>query len=83
VKPIPTLRKPLTSFDFDDKNLKESFYERSDVCVVPSVGIIAEAMISWIIADEFLKKFSGDHIDEIKESFKNYKKYIEEKIWIK
>jgi len=83
VKPIPTLRRPLKSFDFKEKNIKESFYERSDVCVVPAVGIIAEAMASWVIADEFLKKFSGDHINEIKKNFFQYKEYVEERLWKK
>ncbi|MGB9857290.1 MAG: chorismate synthase [Dictyoglomaceae bacterium] len=81
VKPIPTLKKPLLSFDLKGKKLRESFYERSDVCIVPTAGIIAEAMVSWVIANEFLKKFSGDHIEEIRENYKNYKKYLEERLW--
>lgn len=81
VKPIPTLRKPLLSFDLKDKKIKESFYERSDICVVPSVCIIAESMVSWVIASEFLKKFSGDHIYEVKRNYEEYKKYLEERIW--
>ncbi|MEN2985014.1 MAG: chorismate synthase [Dictyoglomaceae bacterium] len=83
VKPIPTLRKSLLSFDLKEHKLKESFYERSDVCVVPAICIIGEAMVSWIIASEFLKKFSGDHLSEIKRSYEEYRKYLEKRIWKK
>lgn len=83
VKPIPTLRRPLLSFDLKEKKIKESFYERSDICVVPAICIIAESMVSWVIASEFLKKFSGDHIYEIKRSYENYKRYLEERLWKK
>ncbi len=83
VKPIPTLRRPLLSFDFKEKKIKESFYERSDICVVPAICIIAESMVSWVIASEFLKKFSGDHIYEIKRNYENYKRYLEERLWKK
>ncbi|MCS7202520.1 MAG: chorismate synthase [Dictyoglomus sp.] len=83
VKPIPTLRKPLLSFDLKEHKLKESFYERSDVCVVPAVCIIGEAMVSWVIASEFLKKFSGDHLSEIKRSYEEYRKYLYKRIWKK
>ncbi len=83
VKPIPTLRRPLLSFDLKEKKIKESFYERSDICVVPAICIIAESMVSWIIASEFLKKFSGDHIYEIKRNYENYKRYLEERLWKK
>jgi chorismate synthase len=80
VKPIPTLRKPLKTFDIKEKKISEGYYERSDVCVVSSAGIVGEAMMAWIIADEFLKKFSGDHIDEIKLSYENYINYVHKRL---
>jgi chorismate synthase len=39
--------------------------ERSDVCAVPAAGVIAEAMVSLVVADAFLEKFGGDSIAEV------------------
>ena len=39
--------------------------ERSDVCAVPAAAVVAEAMISLVVADAFLEKFGGDSINEI------------------
>lgn len=76
VKPVPTLKKPLKTFDIRDKKITEGYYERSDVCVVGSAGIVGEAMLAWVLAQEFLKKFSGDNVLEIKERYEKYKEYV-------
>lgn len=73
VKPIPTLSKPLKTVDIKTKSQKEAFKERADVTVVPSVGIIGEAMLIYILSKEILIKFGGDNI---KETVRNYKNYI-------
>lgn len=80
VKPVPTLRRPLKTFDIKEKKITEGYYERSDVCVVPSAGIVGEAMLAWVLAQEFLRKFSGDNILEIKDKYNAYKDYIKERL---
>ncbi len=77
MKPIPTLRKPLFTVDMITKEPVIAQFERSDICAVPSASIVAESMISYILADEFLKKFGGDFLEEIKINFNNYLKYME------
>lgn len=78
MKPIPTLRTPLTSVDVISKKTSKAAYERSDVCAVPAASVIGEAMTAIVIADDFLGKFGGDSIDEIKRNYKGYLKQIRE-----
>ena len=46
-----------------------SFYERSDVAVVPAGGVIGEAMVCIVLAGAVLEKFGGDHVDELRRNF--------------
>jgi chorismate synthase len=64
VKPIPTLAHPLPSVDLDTGEEVTAHYERSDVCVVPAAGVVAEAMVAIVLADAWLEKFGGDTLDE-------------------
>jgi len=75
MKPIPTLRSPLSSVDINTKKKFAAAYERSDVCAVPAASVIGEAVTAIAIADSFLDKFGGDSMEEIK---RNYKGYIEQ-----
>lgn len=72
VKPIPTLARPLHSVDLKTKQSVPAHKERADICVVPAVGVIAEAMTAWVLAEAFLEKFSGDSLEDIKNSYTNY-----------
>lgn len=76
VKPVPTLKKPLPSFDLLTKKPTKSPYVRSDVCVVPSIGIIGEAVAAWEIARSFTEKFGGDTLKELKRGFRSYSKDV-------
>jgi chorismate synthase len=72
VKPIPTLRQPLMSVDFETKEPFKAQYERSDTCIVPAAGVIGEAMVGIILAQAVQEKFGGDTIQEIQTNLKNY-----------
>jgi chorismate synthase len=76
MKPIPTLRRRLRSIDIKTKKPVKAIYERSDICAVPAASIIAEAMVSIIIADAFLDKFGGDSISETRLNYESYLKYL-------
>jgi len=73
VKPISTLSSPLPSIDLRSGKVANAHYERSDICVVPAAGVIAEAMLSIVLADACLDKFGGDNL---KESLANYRNYL-------
>jgi chorismate synthase len=77
VKPIPTLAKPLPSVDLATGESVQAHFERSDVCVVPAVGVIGEAMLAVVLADAMLEKFGGDSMVETRRNFEGYLKSIE------
>jgi chorismate synthase len=78
MKPIPTLKTPLTSVDINTKKKFRAAYERSDVCAVPAASVIGEAVTALVIADCFLDKFGGDSMQEIKRNYAGYLKQIRE-----
>lgn len=69
MKPIPTLKKSLSTIDFKDNSQTEAHFERSDVCAVYACSVVAESMVAMVLADAFLEKFGNDNITEIKKSY--------------
>ncbi len=66
VKPISTLAHPLPSVNIQTReNISEGRYERSDVCIVPAAGVVAEAMVAIILTEAWLEKFGGDSLTEM------------------
>jgi chorismate synthase len=63
-KPIPTAPRRAATFDFATLDPTESPYVRSDICVVPVLAVIAEAVAAWEILAAMLQKLGGDTIDE-------------------
>lgn len=55
VKPVPTTRQGVETIDSITKEKTISHYERSDVCVVSNVGVIAENVLAATVLDVFLK----------------------------
>jgi len=72
LKPISTLRKPLESVRFDNRQTTSASYERSDICVVPAAGVVAEAMVALTVARLAQEKFGGDSALEMKRNFLGY-----------
>ncbi len=77
MKPLSTLRKPLSSISLKTKEKIEAHYERSDVCAVWSAAVIGESLLALVLADEYLTKFGGDSMTEIKERVFEWKKKAE------
>lgn len=71
-KPISSLRNPLPSVNLKTKVKTKAPYVRSDICVVPAICVIAEAMIAWVLAEAFMEKFGGDSMAEIRNNFDSY-----------
>jgi chorismate synthase len=72
LKPISTLRRPLESVRFDTREATAASYERSDICVVPAAGVVAEAMVALTIAGLAQQKFGGDSALEMHRNFSGY-----------
>jgi chorismate synthase len=74
-KPLSTLMRPLRSVDIRTKEPVEATIERSDVCAIPAAAVIAESVVSFVLAQAFLEKFGGDSLTEIQ---RNYDGYLEQ-----
>jgi chorismate synthase len=72
-KPISTLMKPLPSADLRTGASSPAHVERSDVCVVPAAGVVAEAMLAFVIADALLEKFGADNADDLVAAVDRYR----------
>jgi chorismate synthase len=65
MKPIATLMKPLQSVELTTMEPSAAAIERSDVCAVPAAAVVAEAMVSLVLADALLERFGGDSVAAI------------------
>jgi chorismate synthase len=72
LKPISTLRRPLSSVDVVTKDESAAAFERSDIVAVPAAGVIGEAMVAIVLADAAREKFGGDSLAEMKRNFEGY-----------
>jgi chorismate synthase len=72
LKPISTLRQPLASVDVVTKKESAAAFERSDIVAVPAAGVIGEAMVAIVLADDAREKFGGDSLGEMKRNFEGY-----------
>jgi chorismate synthase len=64
LKPLATLPHPLPSVDLVTKESFEAAQERTDTIPIVAAGVVAEAMTCLVLADELLRKFGGDRLEE-------------------
>jgi chorismate synthase len=76
MKPLPTLTKPLRSVDIATHAPAEALRERTDSCTVPAAGVVGEAMVAFVLADAYRRKFGGDHIDDVRAALRAYEERI-------
>jgi chorismate synthase len=77
MKPLPTLTKPLRSVDIATHEPAEALRERTDSCTVPAAGVVGEAMVAFVLADAYRRKFGGDHIDDVRAALRAYEERIQ------
>ncbi len=63
VKPISSQRRRLASVDLRTGKAGKAAWVRSDTCVVPAAGIVAEAAVAWCLAAELTSFLGGDRLD--------------------
>lgn len=78
LKPLSTLPRPLASVDLVDKSPFEAAVERTDTIPIVAAGVVAEAMVCLVLADEVLRKFGGDELDETRRSLASYRRALEQ-----
>ena len=73
MKPLASLNRPvLRTVDTETKEETVSFKERTDVTAVPAAGVVAETMVSLVLANEVLRKFGGDSLPELLRNHQGY-----------
>jgi chorismate synthase len=65
MKPISTLAKGLDSVDLATGKPSHAAYERSDVAAVAACGVIAEAMLCYVLADALLEVTGSDRMADV------------------
>ncbi len=80
VKPISTLGKPLDSIDLQSGKKRPSESPRSDVCVLPSAGVVGESAVLLTLLDFYLETFGGDTLEEMVAAHKAHLRRIEKRL---
>ena len=80
MKPISTLMRPLGTIELDTGDPAAAVAERSDVTAVPAMGVIAEAMAAFVLADALLEKFGGDSLGETRRNHDAYLAYLDDRL---
>jgi chorismate synthase len=79
MKPISTLKRPLSTVDIRTKRAVKATVERSDICAVPAASVIGEAVSAIEIANAMIEKFGGDSVAEMKRNYEGYIKQIRQR----
>ncbi|MBQ7369481.1 MAG: chorismate synthase [Clostridia bacterium] len=69
MKPIPTLMKGLQTVDYVTKEKTIAASERSDVCAIFALEIIAEAVVAEVLANAVQERLGGDTVAEVLERY--------------
>ena len=79
MKPISTLMRPLGTIEMKTREPAQAVAERSDVTAVPAMGVIAEAMTAFVVAQALLEKFGGDSLGETRRNYDNYIQFLSDR----
>ena len=77
LKPLATLPRALPSVDLVTKVPFEAATERTDTIPIVAAGVVGEAMVAWVLADEALQKLGGDHLDDVVAALEAYRRRLE------
>jgi chorismate synthase len=80
MKPISTLMRPLATVDVATGQTAAATAERSDVTAVPAMGVIAEAMTAFVLAQAAIEKFGGDSLGEMRRNYDSYLSHVAERL---
>jgi chorismate synthase len=81
MKPISTLARGLDSVDLEMSQPARSAYERSDVTAVAACGVIAEAMLAFVLADALLEVTGGDRMEDVLERLGRHRDRVKRYPW--
>jgi chorismate synthase len=70
MKPISTTLNPRRTVNLATGQPDVTRYERSDFNAVPRAGVVAEAMVAFVLADALVEKLGGDSLEEMLPRYK-------------
>lgn len=76
MKPLSSLARSLPTVDVRTHEDAPAITQRSDVCAVPAAGVVAEAMMAYVLANAVLEKFGGDSLRETAASLQAYREHL-------
>ncbi len=79
MKPIATVPRALRTIDTSTGEEAKAHHQRSDVCAVPAAGVVAEAMVALVLAENVLEKFGGDSVTETRRNMTTYLAQVAER----
>jgi chorismate synthase len=69
MKPIPTLMRGLKTVDYLTRREGTAATERSDVCAIFALEVIAEAAVAKVLAEVVSERLGGDVMRQVKERY--------------
>ena len=69
MKPIPTLMRGLSTVDTETLAAAKAASERSDVCAIVAMEIIAEAVVAQVLAFAVSERLGGDTMEQVKNRY--------------
>jgi chorismate synthase len=75
MKPIPTLKKGMPTFDMRTGMAVQANYERSDVCAVPAASVVGEAMAIIAVSSAIIAGYNQPSMDALKKAFDKHRKF--------
>ena len=78
MKPLPTLMRPLRSVDLATGDPATALVERSDVCAIEALAVVAEAAVAFELAAAAREKFGGDSVGDFVAA---HRAYVERIAW--
>ncbi|MBN2113809.1 MAG: chorismate synthase [Acidimicrobiia bacterium] len=76
MKPLSSLRRPVTSVDVVTKQAAAAAEQRSDVCAVPAAAVVAEHMVAWVLAVEMSRMFGADTAADFARAVEAYRQRL-------
>jgi chorismate synthase len=77
MKPLPTLMRPLRSVDLESGEPAQALVERSDVCAIEALAVVAEAAVAFELAAAAREKFGGDALPDFVAAHRAYLERID------
>jgi chorismate synthase len=72
MKPISTVPRALDTVDVRTGEPAKAINQRSDTTAVPAAGVVAESMVTLVLAAAAMEKFGGDSVGETARNLRGY-----------